>query len=356
MNRFQKWTLALGTSLFILFGGAAEAYEPYYLNGNKNLPMIGNTGGIYNDGNTGLFLNLSTLEIEDVFEDGLQAKVRVLDISSGKKTAEGWLHLRYDVEGKSWALGKDDKWREIPSDTDDPAQRAVSFIREELGNDGRRDVFSGQILKIMDKKKDKLGKAAPPESIPLESESPLPEPAVKKKGNVEKGPSPEGKDKKTGDSVSPIKEEKKETPPAEPETLPGTDGNQMPEVIVVSVDSGDSSPQPSSSDTIPVENHPEPGTKGESPEPSGNENSPGSPESPAADGQPVDYGEKNGEALPPGKPSSEALPGETGDESVPAEPSSRKNTSDVVITITEAPQVEIIKNPPSQTDITTAAE
>lgn len=38
------------------WGGMAEAFEPYYLNGDKTYPMIQNTGGIYNDGATGLFL------------------------------------------------------------------------------------------------------------------------------------------------------------------------------------------------------------------------------------------------------------------------------------------------------------
>ena len=35
MKRFQKWALVLGVSLAFSWGGMAEAFEPYYLNGDK---------------------------------------------------------------------------------------------------------------------------------------------------------------------------------------------------------------------------------------------------------------------------------------------------------------------------------
>lgn len=187
MKRFQKWALVLGVSLAFSWGGTAGAFEPYYLNGDKTYPMIQNTGGIYNDGATGLFLDLSTLTVEDVFEDGLQAKVKTMDVKSAKAYTENWIHVRYSVDGKAWALGQDGRWREIPSNTEDPASLTVYFIRQAMAEDSVRDRLSGEIGQIMESKKDNLGKTAPADAIPLmDVEAPPQAPAVKEKGSVQK--------------------------------------------------------------------------------------------------------------------------------------------------------------------------
>lgn len=187
MKRFQKWALVLGVSLAFSWGGTAAAFEPYYLNGDKTYPMIQNTGGIYNDGATGLFLDLSTLTVEDVFEDGLQAKVKTMDVKSAKAFTENWIHVRYSVDGKAWALGQDGRWREIPSNTEDPASLTVYFIRQAMAEDAVRDRLSGEIGQIMESKKDNLGKTAPADAIPLmDVEAPPQAPAVKEKGSVQK--------------------------------------------------------------------------------------------------------------------------------------------------------------------------
>lgn len=187
MKRFQKWALVLGVSLAFSWGGTAGAFEPYYLNGDKTYPMIQNTGGIYNDGATGLFLDLSTLTVEDVFEDGLQAKVKTMDVKSAKAFTENWIHVRYSVDGKAWALGQDERWREIPSNTEDPASLTVYFIRQSMAEDATRDRLSGEIGQIMGTKKDNLGKTAPADAIPLmDVEAPPQAPAVKEKGSVQK--------------------------------------------------------------------------------------------------------------------------------------------------------------------------
>lgn len=357
MNRFQKWTLALGTSLFILLGGAAEAYEPYYLNGNKDLPMIGNTGGIYNDGNTGLFLKLSTVEIEDVFEDGLQARVRLLQVSSGQTAAENWLHVRYDVEGKAWALGQDRKWREIPSDSEDPSQRAVSFIREELGNDARRDVLSGQILKIMDKKKDKLGKAAPHDALPLMAEEIPAEPSVKGKGKVAKADSSDRKETKADSPSEPSDQVKK--PDAETVKKEGTvsPGEKEPEpaITVVSINSSeDSSVQTAPTEEAPpAENSPEIPAEGIL---SGG-NSPETTTEPALEtfGKPaVDENESaSPDAAADGRESS---PEDGQTKAAPKDEPSGENSQDVIVTIMGGPRVEIIETPPPQVDVTVTKE
>lgn len=185
MKRFQKWVILMGVSLALSAGFTSYANEPYYLNGDKTLPMIQNTGGTYGDGATGIYMDLSTIEVEDVFEDGLQAKVKLVNVESANTCTEDWIHVRYSVDGKAWALGKDSRWREIPSNTDDPASLVVSFIRQEMGASERRDTLSGEISAIMDKKQDNPGKVTPDDAIPL-IDVQAPQQDVKKKGSVQK--------------------------------------------------------------------------------------------------------------------------------------------------------------------------
>lgn len=185
MKRFQKWVILMGVSLALSAGFTSYANEPYYLNGDKTLPMIQNTGGTYGDGATGIYMDLSTIEVEDVFEDGLQTKVKLVNVESANTCTEDWIHVRYSVDGKAWALGKDSRWREIPSNTDDPASLVVSFIRQEMGASERRDTLSGEISAIMDKKQDNPGKVTPDDAIPL-IDVQAPQQDVKKKGSVQK--------------------------------------------------------------------------------------------------------------------------------------------------------------------------
>jgi hypothetical protein len=185
VKRFQKWVILMGVSLALSAGFTSYANEPYYLNGDKTLPMIQNTGGTYGDGATGIYMDLSTIEVEDVFEDGLQAKVKLVNVESANTCTEDWIHVRYSVDGKAWALGKDSRWREIPSNTDDPASLVVSFIRQEMGASERRDTLSGEISAIMDKKQDNPGKVTPDDAIPL-IDVQAPQQDVKKKGAVQK--------------------------------------------------------------------------------------------------------------------------------------------------------------------------
>jgi len=344
VNRFHKWTLALGASLAILLGASAGPYEPYYLNGNTNLPMIGNTGGIYNDGNTGLFLNLSTMVIEDVFEDGLQAKVKVLDVKDGKTLSSGWIRLRYDVNGKAWALGQDKRWRSIPADADDPSQRAVSFIRQEMGNDARREALSGQIVKIMEAKKEKLGKVEPVNAISLVPEEVPAAPAVKKKGSVQKE---EPSKSSAKDAVTEGSGQKKDlsapAAPKEPEAeimIISINETDTQEQVSRTGNSGEASPVEGNGD-IPTEN----GAQTAETEPA--------PEEPAGD-------DGNGPAAEEqaGNGTEDSAPQEAqaGEASPAAENPPPEESSDVVITVTEEPQVKAENTPPSQTDVTVTIE
>ena len=137
MRKFRTCLMTLGFCLAVCSFSEAAASDPYYLNGDKNYPMIQNTGGIYNDGTTGLFLDLSTVTIEDVFEDGLAARVKLMNLVSNKETGEAWVHVRFDVDGRVWAQRTDGKWSEVSKNFDDPAALAVMFVREEMGDDAR---------------------------------------------------------------------------------------------------------------------------------------------------------------------------------------------------------------------------
>ena len=86
--------MTLGFCLAVCSFSEAAASDPYYLNGDKNYPMIQNTGGIYNDGTTGLFLDLSTVTIEDVFEDGLAARVKLMNLVSNKEMERSFQKFR----------------------------------------------------------------------------------------------------------------------------------------------------------------------------------------------------------------------------------------------------------------------
>ena len=113
MRKFRTCLMTLGFCLAVCSFSEAAASDPYYLNGDKNYPMIQNTGGIYNDGTTGLFLDLSTVTIEDVFEDGLAARVKLMNLVSNKETGEAWVNVRFDVDGRVWAQRTDGKRSEV---------------------------------------------------------------------------------------------------------------------------------------------------------------------------------------------------------------------------------------------------
>lgn len=54
MKRRKVRTAVLGLMALLMWSGSMAA-EEIYLHGDTNIPMILNTGGIDNDGNTGVF-------------------------------------------------------------------------------------------------------------------------------------------------------------------------------------------------------------------------------------------------------------------------------------------------------------
>lgn len=148
MKKWKQIVTALGAAMMLYGAGSVSAFEPFYLNGDRTQPMIQNTGGIYNDGKTGLFMDLTTMTIEGVFNDGLAVRVKIFELAEGKSAGTGFLHVRYAEDGKAWVLRTDDRWQEVASGTEDPSALAVYFVREEMGNDARRDTYMSQIEKL----------------------------------------------------------------------------------------------------------------------------------------------------------------------------------------------------------------
>ena len=176
VKRCKKFLAAIALGVLCFSAGEASAFEPYYLNGDKTLPMIQNTGGIYNDGSTGLFMDLSTMEIEDVFPDGLAAKVKVSELTSSAVISTQVIHARFAEDGRNWIEQADGKWREVSEDSEDPASMAVYFMKQEMGDDSRREDFTNQIGAITAAKSDEGGTVVPTDAIPLPSIVPAPTP------------------------------------------------------------------------------------------------------------------------------------------------------------------------------------
>ena len=101
MKKWEKIVAALGAALFLYTAEPVFAFEPFYLNGDQTQPMIQNTGGIYNDGKTGLFMDLTSMTIEGVFNDGLAVRVKIFELAKGKSVGTGFLHVRYAEDGKA---------------------------------------------------------------------------------------------------------------------------------------------------------------------------------------------------------------------------------------------------------------
>lgn len=197
MVKRWKYIVALaGVSWMLWSAGEVSAFEPYYLNGDKTLPMIQNTGGIYNDGATGLFMDLSTLTIEDVFSDGLAVKVDVSDMSASSVLSVQTLHIRFADNGKSWILRHDGKWQEVSEGSEDPAALAIYFTREAMGDETRREDLTSQIEKITSEKQEDAGSVVPADAIPLPIASPAPKTSPSVQGET-------GKNKKVAKAQKP---------------------------------------------------------------------------------------------------------------------------------------------------------
>ena len=149
MKRRKVRTAVLGLMALLMWSGSMAA-EEIYLHGDTNIPMILNTGGIDNDGNTGVFMDLTSVSVEDVFKNGLAVKVDFFKLEKGISTVST-AHFRMTDDGGAWIAGEDG-WHSVNEDAAQAEKEAVRLIRKEMGKEECRDKYMGQITAIWDGK------------------------------------------------------------------------------------------------------------------------------------------------------------------------------------------------------------
>lgn len=140
MKRRKVRTAVLGLMALLMWSGSMAA-EEIYLHGDTNIPMILNTGGIDNDGNTGVFMDLTSISVEDLFKNGLAVKVNFFKLEKGVSTVST-AHFRMMEDG----------WHAVNEGAARVESEAVRLIREEMGKEECRDKYMGQITALWERK------------------------------------------------------------------------------------------------------------------------------------------------------------------------------------------------------------
>ena len=149
MKRRKVRTAVLGLMTLLMWSGSMAA-EEIYLHGDTNIPMILNTGGIDNDGNTGVFMDLTSISVEDLFKNGLAVKVNFFKLEKGVSTVST-AHFRMTEDGGAW-IAMEDGWHAVNEGAARVESEAVRLIREEMGKEECRDKYMGQITALWERK------------------------------------------------------------------------------------------------------------------------------------------------------------------------------------------------------------
>ena len=149
MKRRKVRTAVLGLMALLMWSGSMAA-EEIYLHGDTNIPMILNTSGIDNDGNTGVFMDLTSISVEDLFKNGLAVKVNFFKLEKGVSTVST-AHFRMTEDGGAW-IAMEDGWHAVNEGAAQVESEAVRLIREEMGKEECRDKYMGQITAIWEGK------------------------------------------------------------------------------------------------------------------------------------------------------------------------------------------------------------
>lgn len=149
MKRRKVRTAVLGLMTLLMWSDSMAA-EEIYLHGDTNIPMILNTGGIDNDGNTGVFMDLTSISVEDVFKNGLAVKVNFFKLEKGVSTVST-AHFRMTENGGAW-IAMEDGWHAVNEGAARVESEAVRLIREEMGKEECRDKYMGQITALWERK------------------------------------------------------------------------------------------------------------------------------------------------------------------------------------------------------------
>lgn len=151
MKRRKVRTAVLGLMALLMWSGSMAA-EEIYLHGDTNIPMILNTGGIDNDGNTGVFMDFTSISVEDVFKNGLAVKVNFFKLEKGVSTVST-AHFRMTEDGGAWIwIAMEDGWHAVDEGAARVESEAVRLIREEMGKEECRDKYMGQITALWERK------------------------------------------------------------------------------------------------------------------------------------------------------------------------------------------------------------
>lgn len=149
MKRRKVRTAVLGLMALLMWSGSMAA-EEIYLHGDTNIPMILNTGGMDNDGNTGVFMDLTSISVEDLFKNGLAVKVNFFKLEKGVPTVST-AHFRMTEDGGAW-IAMEDGWHAVNEGAARVESEAVRLIREEMGKEECRDKYMGQITALWERK------------------------------------------------------------------------------------------------------------------------------------------------------------------------------------------------------------
>lgn len=143
-------------AVMLAAGGEAYAYTPVYLYGNTNYPMISDTApSDHDDGNTGVFLDVSSITITDVKENEIDLAAILLNVVSGSPVESKTVDFKLDAYGQYWTRMSDGSWMLLPDNSDDPFSIAAILIREDMTNPAHRPLYEKKVAQIIYEKTQK---------------------------------------------------------------------------------------------------------------------------------------------------------------------------------------------------------
>ncbi len=145
----KKLAAAFGIAM-LLACRQGMAAETVYLNDDSNFPMVSNTGGIYNDGHTGVFMDMSSIGLEDLFKDGLGVKADFLNVKNGASLVQT-VRFRMADDQRAW-IAMEDGWHEVTGDSNSAERAAIQLIRDDMGSNERRDKYMERIHALWEEK------------------------------------------------------------------------------------------------------------------------------------------------------------------------------------------------------------
>lgn len=146
----MKKTRWMAAGLLVMLPWTGMTADHVYFQDNRNLPMIVNTEGIYATGNRGVFMDLSSIELTDIFKNGMEVKAEFLHVKN-EEPRVFTEYFRLADDGRAW-VRTEGGWHSVTSDSSGAERIAVSLIREDMGNEEKRMTYTSKITAIWDAK------------------------------------------------------------------------------------------------------------------------------------------------------------------------------------------------------------